>query len=157
MSPVRHGPEGAIETPPLSLVLGYGAMLPFVILAVAAWMLGGRRATWAVTGTVLWGSALLAFLGGVRRGLSFRTAGGPTFAEIATMFWLFVLALAALAAPVLPALVLLLVGYASVVALDPPAARHGEAPRFFARLRPVQMSIPIASLLAVLARVLVQR
>lgn len=156
MSPARHGPEGAIETPQLSLVLGYGAMVPFVILAVAAWVLDGRRATWAVTGMVLWGAALLAFLGGVRRGLSFRTVGGPRFAEIATMFWLFVLALAAFAVPALPALVLLLIGYASVAVLDPPAARHGEAPRFFARLRPVQMLIPIGSLLAGVARVLIR-
>lgn len=43
------------------------------------------------------------------------------------------------------------------VAVPISPARHGEAPRFFARLRPVQMLIPIVSLLAVLAQVPVRR
>jgi hypothetical protein len=59
-----------------------------------------------------WGSAILIFLGGVRRGLSFRTPGGPTKAQIATMFWLFGLGLLALLSPsTLVALALLLIAY----------------------------------------------
>ena len=38
--------------------------------------------------------------------------------------------------------------------LDPLAASHGEAPRYFARLRPVQLLIPVASLAVLLWRVL---
>ena len=37
--------------------------------------------------------------------------------------------------------------------LDPIAARDGQAPLFFARLRPPQMAIAVASLVALLANV----
>lgn len=49
-----------------------------------------------------------------------------------------------------PALPLLLAGYVSLAVLDPWAARQGEAPPFFARLRPAQMAIPVACLAALL-------
>jgi hypothetical protein len=43
------------------------------------------------------------------------------------------------------ALVLLTTGYASVAILDPIAARRGEVPAHFARLRPPQMTAAIMS------------
>ena len=68
------------------------------------------------------------------------------------MMWLFVTGAGALLAPRrLPALALLLLGYGSEAVLDPIAARRHEAPRYFARLRPVQLLVPIASLLLLLA------
>ena len=45
-----------------------------------------------------------------------------------------------------PAMLLLLLGYASLIVFDVRAAWNLEAPSYFARLRPVQMLIPIASL-----------
>ena len=48
-------------------------------------------------------------------------------------------------------LVLLLVGFGAIAVLDPIAARRGEAPLFFARLRPVQIPIALLSLAALLA------
>ena len=45
-----------------------------------------------------------------------------------------------------PALVLLLLSYGSEIVLDPAAARGGEAPCHFARLRPAQLLIPMAGL-----------
>jgi hypothetical protein len=51
---------------------------------------------------------------------------------------------------VVTALVLLIVGYASVAILDPIAARRQEVPAHFARLRPLQMGIGILALLAML-------
>ena len=142
-----------LHTPPLGLLPGFSAMLPIVAGAAAAWLLAGPAAVLAEDGAVLWAGAVLTFLAGVRRGLSFRTPGGATIAQIATMLWLFLLGIGALVtvseriAPVL-----LLVGYLSLAILDPLAARRGEAPLFFARLRPVQMLIPIVALLAILAR-----
>ena len=141
------------EVPGLSLFFGYGAMVPFVLLALAAWLLGGDVAALAVRLAILWGGAILVFLAGVRRGLSFRTEGGPTAVQIATMLWLFGLGLLALAVPSTGvALVLLLAGYLSLAALDPWAARRGEAPPFFVRLRPLQMLLPILGLVALLLR-----
>ena len=137
---------------PLSLLLGFSAMLPIAAGAALAWLpvpFGGL----AETGAVLWAGAVLTFLAGVRRGVSFRTPGDPRMAQIATMLWLFVLGVAALATvPLGVARVLLLIGYVSLAVLDPLAARRGEAPLFFARLRPVQMLIPIVSMLAILVR-----
>ena len=113
----------------------------------------GRRA--ALLLTLLWGCAILLFLSGVRRGLSFRTEGGPTLTQMATMIGLFSLGFVALALAILDeavaALVLLLVGFGAIAVLDPIAARRGEAPLFFARLRPVQIPIALLSLTALLA------
>ncbi len=137
---------------PLSLLLAFSAMLPIAAGAVLAWLLPAPLGPLAEAGAVLWAGAVLCFLAGVRRGVSFRTPGGPRWAQIATMLWLFVLGVGALATlPLEVARVLLLLGYVSLAVLDPLAARRGEAPLFFERLRPVQMSIPIVSVLAIMA------
>lgn len=146
----RHltdGTESTKEhTPPLSLLLAYAAMLPMAVGAagsVAARSAGTARLTTA------WAGAVLCFLSGVRRGLGFRQAGGSTVGQVASMFSLFMLGAGSLLSPWrVPALALalLLPGYGSEIVLDPAAARRGEAPRYFARLRPVQLLIPIGSL-----------
>jgi hypothetical protein len=142
--------------PWLSIVFGYGPMLPFAAGALAAWGWRGAPLGQAAAAlTILWGCAILLFLSGVRRGVSFRTEGGATVAQIATMIGLFSLGFAALVLATLdravPALVLLLLGFTAIAVLDPIAARRGEAPLFFARLRPVQIPIAILSLAALLA------
>ena len=132
------------RTPLPSLVFAYAAMLPVAggaLGAVAAGSAGAARLT------TTWAGAVLCFLSGVRRGLAFRQPGGSTAAQVASMFSLFVLGAGSLLAPRrVPALVLLLLGYGSEIVLDPAAARRGEAPRYFARLRPAQLLVPIASL-----------
>lgn len=140
-------------TPALSLFLAYLAMAPLAAGALAVWLLPVDQPPVARTAAA-WGAAILIFLSGVRRGLSFRTPGGPTASQIAMTMWLFLSGLAALALPTQLALALLIVGYASIAVLDPRAARRGEAPLFFARLRPVQMLVPVASLVAVLVALL---
>lgn len=142
--------------PWLSIVFGYGPMLPFAAGALAAWgWRGAPLGQVAAALTILWGCAILLFLSGVRRGVSFRTEGGATVAQIATMIGLFSLGFAALVLATVdravPALVLLLLGFTAIAVLDPIAARRGEAPLFFARLRPVQIPIAILSLAALLA------
>ena len=145
------------SVPWLSVVFGYGAMLPLAAGAVNVW-LGAGAAAVALDLSILWGGALLTFLAGVRRGVSFRTAGGPIFAQIAAMLWLFGLGFAALAGLIVPArtvaLALLLAGFASLIVLDPIAARRGETPLFFARLRPPQMTIAALALAALLVSTL---
>jgi hypothetical protein len=143
------------ETPWLSVVFGFGPMLPFAAGAASAWLLGGDPRELALTLTILWGCAILLFLSGVRRGVSFRTEGGPTVLQIATMLGLFCLGFAALLATTFgwtnTALALLIAGYGLIAVLDPIAAARGEAPLFFARLRPLQIPIAILSLGALLA------
>ncbi|GJD28899.1 hypothetical protein PMNALOAF_0131 [Methylobacterium adhaesivum] len=142
--------------PWLSVVFGYGPMLPFLMGAVAAWAWQGKfLGDAAETVTTLWGCAILLFLSGVRRGLSFRTEGGATLAQIATMIGLFSLGFAALVLTVLDetvaALALLILGFGALTILDPIAARRGEAPLFFARLRPAQIPLAILGLVGLLA------
>ncbi len=138
-------------TPALSLVLGYLAVLPFAAGAVAAW-LGGGLMLLAVQAVALWGAAILIFLSGVRRGLSFRTPGGPRGRQIAMVFWLFLAGLVSLVLPLELAVGLLLLGYGSLALLDPPAARRGEAPLFFEGFRPPQMLVAVLGLAAILVR-----
>ncbi|GJE15728.1 DUF3429 domain-containing protein [Methylobacterium marchantiae] len=143
------------SVPWLGILLGYGPMLPFAIGAALAWWRRDDLGEAILYLTILWGCAILLFLSGVRRGVSFRTEGGPTFIQIATMLGLFSLGFIALVAASLgqtvTSLALLIAGFTTVAILDPLAARTGEAPLFFARLRPTQIPIAILSLCALLA------
>ena len=69
------------------------------------------------------------------------------------MLWLFVLGFGALVlTPHVAATIVLLIGFLSLAVFDTLAARREEAPPYFARLRPLQMAVPILSLLAILTR-----
>ena len=147
------------EVPWLSVVLGYGPMLPFVVGAILSWATRTAVRAEFVLLTILYAASILLFLAGVRRGLSFRTEGGPRVMQIVTMFGLYALGMLALIAAVegfaTIAAALVLAGFACVLVLDPIAARRGEAPLFFARLRPPQIAIAVASLTALLANLVV--
>ena len=94
-----------------------------------------------------WAGAVLCFLAAVRRGLSFRQRHGPTPMQLATMLWLFVLAAASLLSPwPLGSLLLQIAGYGTMAVADPAAARRGEVPVYFQRLRPAQMLLLTISL-----------
>ncbi len=153
-----------LHTPALGLVLGYGATIPFIAGAAgAAFLKDAAFVQLCLDLIVLWGAAILLFLAGVRRGLSFRTPNGETAGQIAASMWYFAAGFGALLLWALqtsfsstaPAMLLLLAGHASLTVFDVRAAWRLEAPPYFARLRPVQMLIPIASLgfLLILTRV----
>ena len=138
------------EIPRLDILFGFGPTVPFVVGAVVAWLSPQPSRLIALQLVALWGSAILLFLSGVRRGLSFRTEGGPTWPQMATMLALFCLGLGALVAlmidALLLALIILLASYVAVFVLDPIAARRGEAPLYFARLRRLQIPIVLLAL-----------
>jgi hypothetical protein len=153
---LASGPEDRKSRTPLeSFLLAYAAMVPLVAAAVAVWVFPAV-ADIVIRLAIAWAGALLTFFAGVHRGLSFRQADGPRLSQLSSMLWLFSLGVTSLISPWPgPALVLQLAGFISLAVLDPIAARYGEAPRYFARLRPVQLLLPVASLLALLVRVLV--
>ncbi|OYV37664.1 MAG: hypothetical protein B7Z80_12210 [Rhodospirillales bacterium 20-64-7] len=128
-------------------------MLPPPVCAALAWMLAPQWASIPLRFAILWCGALLCFFAGVARGLSFRQPGGPTFGQLGGMLCLFVLGIFALVCPA-PAMALLglLAGFAFLLVHDPQAAEEGEAPRYFARLRPVQMLFPLLSVFLLLLR-----
>ncbi|WP_156680529.1 DUF3429 family protein [Sphingomonas profundi] len=140
--------------PESSIVLGFGPMLVLPVLAVLAWSTGGWWGAFFVGIGQLWAGVLLIFIAGVRRGLSFGMADGPRPLQLATMMWLFVLGLAGVALPWLAGFCALLIGYGSVAILDPRAAKRGEVPAHFARLRPPQMAVAILGLTGLLLRAL---
>jgi hypothetical protein len=133
-------------------------MVPFVVGAALACVTKGALKDIFILCTVIWGGSTLSFLAGVRRGLSFRTESGPTVMQIASMFVLFVLALLSIVSAVLGKMIiaigLLLAGYILIFILDPRAAKTGEAPLFFARLRPPQIGIAICSLAVLMVVIL---
>ena len=152
--PLTDGEEDPkTRAPAISLLLANAAMVPIALGAAASLLSGNDRRPAITRLTIAWAGAVLCFLAGVRRGLSFRQAGGSTLGQVGATLWLFVLGAAALVSPRRDAaLVLLLSGHASLATLDPKAARRGEAPRYFARLRPVQMLVPILSLVVLLVK-----
>ncbi|WP_152044870.1 DUF3429 domain-containing protein [Aureimonas psammosilenae] len=144
------------STPLREILFAYAAMVPLVTGAAVVVLVPGEYAAFLLKGTLLWGAAIVLFLSGVRRGVSFRTPGGATLAQLAMMMWLFLAGFAAVLAaafqfPLASGLVQLL-AYASLLVLDPVAARWGEAPLYFARLRPPQMSLAVLSLLVISAK-----
>jgi hypothetical protein len=126
------------------LLLGWGAMVPLAAAAGLAWV--PDWSALALEAGRLWAAAIVVFLSGVRRGLSFRTEGGPRASQLAMMLWLFCGGLGSVLLPLVWALWLLLALYASLAVLDPIAARRGEAPLYFARLRPAQMGVGVVCL-----------
>ena len=138
--------------PPVGALLAFAAMLPIAAGAVYLWIGGEAQSFLTVNMTLLWGASILTFLAGVRRGVSFRQSGGPTLSQLVTMLWLYGLGFVAIVETVwaytLTATGLEILGFLSLAILDPIAAKKGEAPLFFAALRPIQMAIPIVALIA---------
>ncbi|EAU41160.1 hypothetical protein FP2506_12874 [Fulvimarina pelagi HTCC2506] len=145
--------EEPADIPADGLFFAYLAMLPIVAGAVGLFVLPDNWAFLTLNFTLLWGAAILTFLSGVRRGVSFRQPGGPKATQIAMMLLLFVTGFAAILSVVwafpLYAVGLELIGYVALAVLDPISAKKGRAPLYFAKLRPVQMLLPILSLAVV--------
>lgn len=140
------------RVPPLSIVFGYGPMLPLVAAAMGAWFLPSPWPLLAVQLAVTWAALILAFIGGVRRGFGFGQDRASTAAEIVAAVAYVALAGLALVVPrASAALALLVVGYLIAATLDARAARAGNAPLHFARLRPPQLTLGAVSLAALWA------
>lgn len=146
-------PAAGAGIPPLSLLFGLGPAGLILLAGVGAWALPAAGQRQAVAGGWLWSTAILLFLAGVTRGLSFATPG-PHRGQLAQMLWLFAAGCGALLVPLPIAFALLAAGYASIALFDRRAAARGQAPAHFARLRPPQMALAVLGLLLLGARVL---
>ena len=151
-------PNDSAAIPRTSLIFGFGPMLPLAAAAIGAWVLPAPWPGIAIALAILWGVLILAFVAGVRRGFAFGDPAATTRTAIATMLAYFMPAGIALVLAYgdMPAaaLTLLMLGYVLVLVLDRHAARRGEAPAHFARLRPPQMAIAVIALAALLVRLL---
>lgn len=148
---VREAAEGHV----LDRVLGWGAMAPLALCAVAAWLSAGSVRAVAMSLAIIWGGAVLVFLAGVRRGLGFRTPSGARSSQIAFVLWTFALAFGSMIAlQPLTSVGLLILGYAGMALAARGAALRDEAPVSFAGWGPAQMSVAALSLCAVAARLM---
>jgi uncharacterized membrane protein YoaK (UPF0700 family) len=139
------------DTPLISLLLAYSAMIPVAAGAVAVWVAPPVWTSLIIRIDSFWCGALLCFFAGVRRGLSFRQSGGPALAQLGGMLWLFGLGIATILSPWRTvSLALPLIGFSSMFWLDAEATRRHEAPLYFAKLRAVQLWIPVISLAVML-------
>lgn len=128
-------------------LLGFGPMLPLLAAGIAVWVLPGGWPILAVQLTIIWAALLLAFLGGVRRGFGFAAAPADRIVEITAAAAYLGIALLALLVPRASiALALLAAGFALAALLDRRAARSGNAPAWFAKLRPPQLLLGCAGL-----------
>ena len=139
----------------LNLVLGYGPVGVLPLIAIVAAALPPKPAYGTLLIGQFWGAAILIFIAGVRRGLSFARAGESLREQVGAALGLFAFGFGALIAPIGPAFLLLILGYALAGILDRRAARVGTAPVFFARLRPIQAVVAVAGLGAMLGRLLI--
>ena len=140
------------RVPWASRVFGFGPMLPLVAAALGAWTMSERWGQLAVHLSIIWAALILSFIGGVRRGFGFGQDRASTPVEVLTAAAYLILAGLALVVPYwITSLSLLIVGYALAALLDWRGARRGDAPAHFARLRPPQLLLGVAALVALWA------
>lgn len=135
-------------------LLGFAGLIPFLGLSLLAIAAGGETGALALRGLVLYGAAILSFMGGCRWG--FAAAG---LGEGAVLKPLAVSVLPALwawgAVWLLPASLasgLLALGFGALYLDDAKATRTGAAPAWWARLRlPLSVGAMGSCLLGMLA------
>jgi hypothetical protein len=135
------------------LLLGSAAVAPLALAAGAVWLTPPMIAEQLSIAAIGWSGALLAFLAGVRRGLTFSEAGGAAWREIATMLFVFAPGVATLWRHAGAAAIgLAMLGFIAVIAFDVRAARRLQAPPYFRLFRPLQMAAALAALAVLLAK-----
>jgi hypothetical protein len=135
------------------LILGSLAIAPVVLAAVVIFFAPIELTEWISFRTAAWSGALLAFLAGVRRGLTFSESVGARDDEILSMLWIFACGILAISLPYqTPSLLVAIIGFFSVGILDWRAARSQEAPRYFLIFRPLQMFVVVAALTVIVIR-----
>lgn len=129
-----------IPTP--ALILGLAGLIPFLYGAISLLLpgLAGIGAAWSVnhTGRALlqiYGIVILCFMAGVIWGFAAKAQGpqATLFYGLSVIPAIFVF-LTAFAEP-RPSLIMLILGFVALLAIDATAARHGLAPSWWMPLR----------------------
>ena len=137
------------RVPVHAIWLGALGALPFVGLAGAMPLLGGAPRVFVGHALVAYGAAILSFLGGVHWGLAIRSESRRQGERL----WLTLSVIPALAgwaallAAETPALFDLAVAVAAMLGVDIWAARVGQAPPWYPRLRIPLTCVVVAALL----------
>ena len=147
-----NGLARAIDTPTRRTAswLGLAGVLPFLIGAIWAWILGGGdMADWLLRAVVAYGAVILSFLGGLHWGLALRDQdAGSSHYIISVVPSL--LAWLALLLPLGPALTLLTICFAGQLVVD---LLRLQLPAWFRNLRALlTLLVVVALVVALLAR-----
>lgn len=139
--------------PTSALILGLAGLLPFAYGALSVLVPGTAALGWAWspnhTGTALlqiYGIVILCFMAGVIWGFATRAEGAQaTLFYTASVLPAIFVFLTAFAEP-RPSLVMLIIAFLALLAVDASAARQGLAPEWWMRLRLVLTTGVIACL-----------
>jgi hypothetical protein len=149
----RNAPLDTTQTavPASAAWLGGLGAIPFVTLAGAIPLLDGAPRLFAVHALLAYGATILSFLGGVHWGLAIRGHSGPDTNTLRGRLILSVIpSLAGWAALLVtgPAgLLILAIAIAGMLLVDLRAARLGDAPPWYPKLRVPLSGVVIAALL----------
>lgn len=137
------------KIPVPALVLGLGGLIPFFGAAVLVWWQHDSSASQLATKALgAYGAVILSFLGGVRWGnVLSDDASLRRWMPLCLSVVPSLLAWPALLLAAVPQLALLCTGFTLQYALDVSAARRGEIPQWYGRLRLILTSGAIVSLL----------
>lgn len=118
--------------------LGYGGLLPFLILATASVAWPAWRAAWWTPALVGYGAVILSFVGALHWAFAMTVQGLPPSQRTWRYVWSVVPALVAWPALLLPlpwAGALLIAGFAAHLAQDLQLKRSTALPAWYLRLR----------------------
>jgi|GEM_PF-5870024 len=115
--------------------LAVAGVMPIWLGVLAHFVFPSSGSAWARL-SIFWAGALLIFLGGVRRGLTFSEVGGGRWSELATMIALFSIGVVTMA---IDNLAIAIAGCVFAGIGDSVAARRRQAPDYFVWLRPLQL------------------
>ncbi len=140
-------PGNSIGVPATAIWLGALGLLPFGGTALAAAFLDHRYGVWAMAALMAYGAVILSFLGGIHWGLAIASDAGngtlPRRLVVGVVPSL--VAWAGLLLPPRVGLLVLAAGFAAILYVDFRAARIGEAPPWYPRLRGPLSAVVLAT------------
>ncbi|MEM6463766.1 MAG: DUF3429 domain-containing protein [Pseudomonadota bacterium] len=146
-------PSGPPAIPVAAKWLGGLGVIPFVVCAAATLTAPPILAAVAALALLLYGAIILSFLGGIQWGLEIARNGrdgdaGVSFVRLTVSVIPALIGWCSLLLPREYGLVLLAVAFACVLAVDLQAARTGQAPAWYPKLRWPLTVTAIVTLLA---------
>jgi protein-L-isoaspartate O-methyltransferase len=143
----RAGTRAAASLPTTAAWLGYGGLIPFILLAIAAGLGLGRNPEWPAAASLLaqdsrallaYGAVILSFVGALHWGFAMTLRDLPPRSRNTAFLWSVVpalLAWVALVLPPAPAVALLILGFLAQYRRDVGLARLAALPAWYLPLR----------------------
>lgn len=137
----------SLHVPRLPRVLGYAGLIPFVALSAGLWFLSSTYQPLLNQALLLYASLILTFMGAVHWGLAMQNLTGKQTYQLGISV---IPALVAWFAFFLPEILnysILIIAFAVLCLYDTRMTKHGNAPRWYPRLRSPLTAIVVLSLI----------